>query len=105
VASIIASAFCAPVLALTWTTGLVVGSTAMSGDLLSSFIKRRMGYACSSRASGLDQIPESLLPALVCTSVLGLTVVDVIIVVALFTMGEIVLSRMLFKLHIRDQPY
>lgn len=104
-ASMIATSVCAPVLDLTLTTGLIVGTAAMAGDLLSSFTKRRMGYASSSRALGLDQIPESLLPSLLCISVLGLTVADVILVVALFAMGEVVMSRLLFKLHIRDQPY
>ncbi len=105
VSSIIATLLCAPVLGLTLTTGLIVGTAAMAGDLISSFMKRRMGYASSSRALGLDQIPESLLPALVCNSLLGLTVADIILVVALFTCGEIVLSRLLFRMHIRDQPY
>jgi CDP-2,3-bis-(O-geranylgeranyl)-sn-glycerol synthase len=36
---------------------------------------------------------------------LGLTVVDIVLVVTLFTVGEIVLSRLLFRLHIREQPY
>ena len=105
VSSIIATLVCAPVLGLTLTTGLIVGTAAMAGDILSSFIKRRMGYASSSKALGLDQIPESLLPALVCDNLLGLTVADIILVVALFTVGEIVLSRLLFRMNIRDQPH
>ena len=77
----------------------------MAGDLISSFIKRRMGRPPSSRALGLDQIPESLLPALACKSLLALTVADVIVVVALFSVGELILSRLLFKMHIRKEPY
>ena len=77
----------------------------MVGDLISSFIKRRMGRPPSSRALGLDQIPESLLPALACKSLLALTVADVILVVALFSVGGFILSGLLFKLHIRDRPY
>jgi len=77
----------------------------MTGDLTSSFIKRRIGVAPSSTALGLDQIPEALLPALVCKNVLALTVVDVISIVALFFIGEVILARLLFKLHIRDEPY
>jgi hypothetical protein len=105
VSSIVAASACAPMLGLAWTIGFIIAAAAMAGDLFSSFIKRRMAYPSSSRALGLDQVPESLLPALVCKSVLALTVVDIILVVTLFTAGEIVLSRLLFKMHIRDEPY
>jgi hypothetical protein len=64
-----------------------------------------LGYASSRRAWGVDQIPESLLPAIVCRDLIGFTVVDIVMVVTLFTVGEIVLSRLLFRLHIREQPY
>jgi hypothetical protein len=40
--SIIVATATAPILRLKWTSGLVVGSAAMSGDLLSSFLKRRL---------------------------------------------------------------
>ena len=96
VVAVMATSACAPVLGVAWTTGLVIGVAAMVGDLISSFIKRRMGRPPSSRA---------LLPALACMSRLGLAVADVILIVALFSVGELVLSRLLFKLHIRDRPY
>jgi CDP-2,3-bis-(O-geranylgeranyl)-sn-glycerol synthase len=103
--AVIATTLSAPVLGMAWTTGLLVGLAAMAGDLSSSFTKRRMGLPSGSRALGLDQIPEALLPALVCKSFLALTVVDIAMIVALFTVGEILLSRVLFKMHVRDQPY
>ena len=90
---------------MTFTTGLLIGAGAMAGDLLSSFVKRRMGHPSSSRALGIDQVPESLLPAVLCKGLLGLSPVDIALVVALFFVGEIVLSRILFKLHVREQPY
>jgi CDP-2,3-bis-(O-geranylgeranyl)-sn-glycerol synthase len=105
VASLLATSLAAPAIGLPWSVGAVVAASAMAGDLASSFVKRRMGYVSSSRATGLDQVPESLLPALACRMALGLTVADVIAIVVLFTVGEIALSRLLFKLHIRDQPY
>jgi CDP-2,3-bis-(O-geranylgeranyl)-sn-glycerol synthase len=83
----------------------MVGIAAMAGDTLSSFMKRRMGLASSSRASGLDQIPESLLPALACRSLLGLSAADIVAVVALFLIGEVVLALLLFRMRIRDEPY
>lgn len=51
---------------LGWKRGLSLGSVAMAGDLFSSFVKRRMRMIPSSRATGLDQIPEALFPLLVC---------------------------------------
>jgi CDP-2,3-bis-(O-geranylgeranyl)-sn-glycerol synthase len=103
--SVIATSVCAPVLGFVWTTGFIIGPAAMSGDLVSSFIKRRMGYPPSSRALGLDQIPESLLPALACKSLLALTFADVIFIVAFFTIGELIVSRLLYNIHLRDKPY
>jgi CDP-2,3-bis-(O-geranylgeranyl)-sn-glycerol synthase len=105
VVSVAATTLSAPALGLAWTTGLLAGAAAMAGDLGSSFMKRRMGLPSSSRALGLDQVPEALLPALVCKSLLALTLVDIAVIVALFTLGEMLLSRVLFKLHVRDQPY
>jgi hypothetical protein len=61
--------------------------------------------ALSSRALILDQVPEALLPALVCKGLLELTIGDIAVIVALFSVGELVLSHLLFKLHVRDQPY
>lgn len=103
--SLIGAALCAPLLGLGWTTGLLIGAAAMAGDLGSSFVKRRLGLAPSSRALGLDQIPESLVPALAVMDVLGLTLWDALLITTLFTLASIVLSRLLFRLRLRDRPY
>jgi CDP-2,3-bis-(O-geranylgeranyl)-sn-glycerol synthase len=95
----------APLIGLGWRIGLLVGSFAMGGDLLSSFCKRRVGLPSSSRASGLDQIPESLLPLLACRDLLGLTGADILVCVVLFVVGEVVLSRLLYAFRLRDRPY
>jgi CDP-2,3-bis-(O-geranylgeranyl)-sn-glycerol synthase len=95
----------APILGLGWPIGLGVGAGAMAGDLLSSFIKRRLGRASSSRALGLDQVPESLIPLIACAGPLGLGTVDILVAVAIFLPGELLLSRWLYRLRLRDQPY
>ena len=95
----------APVIGLDWKIGLLVGSFAMAGDLFSSFCKRRLGQPSSSRASGLDQIPESLLPLLSCRDLLALTVADIVVCVVIFVIGEVVLSRLLYAFRLRDRPY
>ncbi len=105
VVSIASSAVAASLLGVGWTIGIVVGFAAMAGDLVSSFVKRRLDLAPSSRATGLDQVPESLFPLLACSRALSLTIVDIAIVVAIFFVGELVLSLLLYKVHIRDRPY
>jgi CDP-2,3-bis-(O-geranylgeranyl)-sn-glycerol synthase len=105
IVAVLAASACAPLFGIAWTIGFVVGLAAMAGDLVSSFVKRRIGLPPSSRALGLDQIPESLFPALACKGPLALTIADVILAVALFSVGELILSRLLFKMHIRKEPY
>jgi CDP-2,3-bis-(O-geranylgeranyl)-sn-glycerol synthase len=95
----------APLIGLQFKIGLLVAATTMAGDLLSSFLKRRFGLASSSRATGLDQIPEALFPLLACRSVLSLTLVDIAAGCAIFFVGEILLSRVFFRLRLRDRPY
>jgi CDP-diglyceride synthetase len=103
--SIFVTSACAPLLGLTLKLGLVVAATAMAGDLFSSFLKRRLGLQPSSRAVGLDQIPESLFPLLACSQAFSLTALDIIAGTAIFFVGEVALSRALFRLHLRDRPY
>lgn len=86
-------------------TGVLFGAFTMIGDLLASFIKRRMGRAESSRARGLDTVPESLLPILLLKEPLALNPIDIILVVALFFMIEELVSPILYRLHIRKRPY
>ena len=103
--SVLSSALAAPLLGLDWQLGIAVGSAAMAGDLFSSFVKRRLNLAPSSRATGLDQIPKSLFPLLACRAALSLSVLDIAIGVAIFFAGEVLLSLLLYKIHIRDRPY
>lgn len=86
-------------------TGVLFGTLAMTGDLLASFIKRRMGCSESSRARGLDTVPESLLPILLLKEPLALSLIDIMLVVAFFFLIEELLSPVLYRLHIRKRPY
>lgn len=86
-------------------TGALFGALAMTGDLLSSFIKRRMGRAESSRARGLDTAPEALLPILLLKEPLALSLIDIILIAAFFFLIEELLSPVLYRLHIRKRPY
>jgi CDP-2,3-bis-(O-geranylgeranyl)-sn-glycerol synthase len=42
---------------------------------------------------------------LACREVLSLTAADIMLGVAIFFAGELVLSRLLFRAHLRDEPY
>ena len=103
--SVLLTPVVAMVIGLSWQVGLVVAGSAMVGDFVSSFLKRRMGLAPSSKAIGLDQIPESLLPLLAAGWLLPITVADVLVGTALFFVGSLLVSRLLFKLNVRDTPY
>lgn len=85
--------------------GVLAGAAAMAGDLLSSFTKRRLRLMPSSQALGIDQIPESLFPFLVCREAMSLSWPDIAIGVAVFFVSELVVSRLLFMVRLRDQPY
>jgi CDP-2,3-bis-(O-geranylgeranyl)-sn-glycerol synthase len=88
-----------------WALGALIAAAAMAGDLLSSFVKRRMGLPSSAMALVMDQTPEALLPALVAMAPMKLDAADVLATVILFFAGELILSRVLYALKIREQPY
>ena len=99
------SAVLAAALGFGLTFGLVFGALVAAGDLLSSFVKRRRGLPPSSCATGLDQLPESLLPSIYAVIQLGLAWWWSVLWAAAFMVLEILLSRPLYHLHIRKRPY
>ncbi|BAR57913.1 hypothetical protein NK6_4747 [Bradyrhizobium diazoefficiens] len=105
IVSIVATAIGAVFLGLDPERGALVAVVAMVGDLLSSFLKRRLNFPPSSQAIGLDQVPESLFPLLACRDMLSLSYVDIVVAVWLFFVGELATSRILYMLRLRDQPY
>lgn len=103
--AIIMTSMVALLLSYSWVIGLLVGVYAMLGDMIASFIKRRLGMASSSMAPLLDQIPESLLPALMLQYQFGLDGRSVVILVVLFIVLELMLSYIFYKLGVRRHPY
>ena len=103
--SILVTTAGAPLIGIAPEIGAAMAGAAMAGDLLSSFLKRRLGLPPSSRALGLDQVPESFLPLLAGRGALSLTAADIAVAMVIFFAGEILLSRLLYKAHLRDQPY
>ena len=104
-ASVILTVITALLLNYDLVFGLIVAVLAMVGDLLSSFIKRRLKLQPSRMAPLLDQVPESLLPALYMMQVLSLEWTDVLFIVVAFIILELVLSKILYRLGIRQRPY
>lgn len=105
VASVLGAALAASVLDFSPATGAVMGAASMLGDALSSFVKRRLGIVSSGRATGLDQIPEALLPLLVVYTPLGLTPMEVAAITTAFFLLEMPAARLSFRLGLRDRPY
>lgn len=104
-ASVVLTSLLALLIGLPIVLGSLVAILAMLGDLISSFIKRRLGFYASSQAVGLDQIPESLLPWIFITQYYQLSAYYLVSGVVIFFILELVLSRLLHKVGIRKHPY
>jgi CDP-2,3-bis-(O-geranylgeranyl)-sn-glycerol synthase len=105
VASLLVTSIAAWFLGYSPETGFLVAFYAITGDLLSSFIKRRLAMTPSSMAPVLDQVPESLFPAFMMMQVFMLDVLSVILLVSMFIIIELVLSQVLYQWGIRKKPY
>lgn len=99
--SIPATAVAAWLLGYPAAMGAGMAAAAMLGDLLSSFIKRRFGFAPSHDVHGLDQIPESLFPALLFRTPCGLTWTGVGGAILAFFILDVVLTKWLRKIESR----
>lgn len=104
-ASLVATSLLAELLGWHWTIGGSVAAAAMTGDLATSFVKRRLGLPLHHRATGLDQIPEAALPLLVIQGQFALGALDAAIVVALFAVVALVGSRAMFLVGMKDRPH
>jgi len=105
VAAMAGTAVAAALMGFSFGLGLVLGALAMLGDALSSFVKRRLNIVSGGRATGIDQIPEALLPLLVVRGALGLSLTEVAAITLVFFVLEIPLARLFFRLGLRDRPY
>jgi CDP-diglyceride synthetase len=104
-AAIAATALAALLLGVAPAWGALMGAASMAGDALSSFAKRRLGIASSGKATGLDQIPEALLPLLAVQAALDLSWLQVFAITLVFFLLEMPLAWLSFRLGLRDRPY
>lgn len=105
VLAIAGSACAAPLFGVPWSSGALIATASMAGDLLSSFIKRRLRMRSSSRAPLLDQIPESLFGAVAARPALPLTLTDIFVTTLVFFMGQLIFSRLSYRIGLRKEPY
>ena len=103
--SVLATVICAALMGLGWEVGTLIATFAMAGDLFSSFVKRRLRLASSSMAIGLDHVPESLFPLVASRLLLPLSILDIVAGVTIFVVCALILSPLLFKLNLRDEPH
>ena len=104
-AAVVATALASWALGMSPQVGALLGAVSMAGDALASFVKRRLGVTPSGRATGLDQVPESLLPLLAVQGMLDLSAVQILAVTVAFFVLEIPLARWAFRLGLRERPY
>lgn len=93
-AALVGTTFGGLALGVHWGLGLKVAVGAMLGDLLASFVKRRLGRPSSASVPFLDQVPEALIPALLSKSELALSWPDVAILVLAFALLDLLLTRL-----------
>ena len=94
VSAIFLTALMAPLFDLSPVQGSLFALLAMSGDLVSSFIKRRMGITSSRSAPLLDQLPETLLPLWVMHPVLEETLREACAAILVFVVIDWFVSRL-----------
>ena len=84
--------------------GITFGGLSLLGDLLSSFIKRRMKRAPSSKFIGVDQIPETVLPLIAGAYWLNYGLNTIVIVTLSFFILNLLTPAMLSLLRISPPP-
>ena len=105
IAALVLTAFVAWLFGLSPLTGCYFAALAMAGDLLASFVKRRLNIPASGMAPGLDQVPESLFPLIGVRGLFDLGWTQIFVMVLIFIVLDYVLSFLLYQLHIRKRPY
>lgn len=105
IASLLLTSLLAWLLGYAAQTGLMIALAAMCGDLLTSFIKRRLNMPSSSMAPLFDQVAESLFPALMVMQVFALTPLNIALLVLAFIVFDLLFSRLLHWIGLRRRPY
>ncbi|MGO1460718.1 MAG: CDP-archaeol synthase [Marinobacter sp.] len=106
---VVSGALCCALFALAighgFVFGLLFGLLALAGDLLSSFIKRRLELKPSARMPWLDQVPEAALPVFYALEKGLVGAWEALALVVCFTLSNMWISPLLYRLGIRNQPH
>jgi hypothetical protein len=94
IAGILTTGATGSLLATGFTVGALFGTLALAGDLLSSFIKRRLGCRSGKSFAFLDQLPEALLPMVVLRGVLELEIWAIVGTALVFTALDALTARL-----------
>lgn len=105
VAGLVSTAAAAEVLGYGVRFGTLFATLSLIGDLISSFTKRRLGLPPSARATGLDQLPEALLPMIYAAVWFDLKPGVVVLVAVLFMTINVWVSPTLYRWGIRKKPH
>lgn len=107
-ASVIGGMVVFPLMGVEWRVAAVAAFLAMSGDLLSSFIKRRLGIPSGTNVIGLDQIFEALFPAFFLARYLDLTILNILFILLVFIplayLGSCIWNYLTYKKPQKDYP-
>lgn len=97
VGGVLAGLILGPFLGFPWHVGLGCGVLSMLGDLLSSFVKRRIGLEAGKVVPGLDQVFEGGLPLLVLAPHYSLNMLQMLTYLGIFGLGAYGGSSLLHK--------
>jgi CDP-2,3-bis-(O-geranylgeranyl)-sn-glycerol synthase len=89
----LAAGIAGTLLARGFATGAVFGALALTGDLVSSFLKRRLGCRSGQSIPLLDQLPEALLPMLVLRGAMALEPAAIIGTALAFMLLDLLTAR------------
>ena len=103
--SLLLTSLVGPMLGIKMEFSFWLAFFSMLGDMISSFVKRRLSLQSGSRCLGIDQVIEALLPVLTMRKALSLSWLDCFLIVLLFSVLDIVLSPILYKVGFRRNPY
>ena len=85
--------------------GLGFGFGVAGGDLLKSFVKRRLGIAAGQPWLPFDQIDFALCSLLLVYPWVNLTLVDIAVLLVVTFCGDIIVNRLAFAWGIKDTPW
>ena len=94
VAGTLACGIAAPPMHYDFALGLAFGLLALFADAATSFVKRRLRLNPGAEVPGADQLPEALLPILVLSAPLGVSLLEAAVIAIVFLILDIAFTRL-----------